>query len=70
VQGHGGSIIVEHLGDDVSTMTAAKLSETIGVEMQGVDAERLVEHDELPRMLLDLLDRRATTPEPIGSEPL
>ncbi len=38
-------------------MTVAKLSETIGVEVQGIDAERLVEDGELPHLLLDLLDR-------------
>ena len=38
-------------------MTVARLSETIGVEVQGLDAERLVEDGELPHLLLDLLDR-------------
>jgi alpha-ketoglutarate-dependent taurine dioxygenase len=41
----------------VSTITTVKLTETIGVEVQGLDPERLVEDLELPEVLLDLLDR-------------
>ncbi len=38
-------------------MTAAKLTETIGLEVQGLDPERLLEDQELPQVLLELLDR-------------
>jgi alpha-ketoglutarate-dependent taurine dioxygenase len=43
-------------GGDVSTITTTKLSETIGVEVQGLDTERLLADLELPHVLLDVLD--------------
>jgi len=41
----------------MSVITVAPLSETVGAEVQGVDAERLMQDEQLPSLILDALDK-------------